>query len=1293
MNEERGAGLAPALIRIRVGVLLVGIVGVVAGCTPGPTPPPNPQANLPRGQIVELAGGPAFGVAVGSAPIPADTMPFSVYASAIREHDGLLYVRDHNQVTRIDPVAGTAQRLVGHGYFSDLSEAGAPLDSLGSAGAQDAFLDWSRSFDVGPDGDLYLDAVGAGASAPPTAGRRIFRIDAVTKQVTPVAGDGQAGPGGVGVPAISTSLDGATSLQVDDAGAVWFFDVQEALFDPGTVSDRGRRVDPVSGVIEQVLLPPRFFGFDHLGRPVGAVEEQDAGGNLLGFRLVARQPDDTLVSSSGLVEAPLGDQYSPPVLLVDGDRVIRFPAQWEPVPAIHTIDLPTGAVSAAPLEGSMLDVLRGAPLGDSNYSLLERSMTFTTDGDLAFVATQYPESGGDALKVFRWTRETPPPTPEPPPGIPWSFGDDNHGLLGGGNLGEVTEPRAVPALGEVAQVAAGSQLSLALLSNGDVVSWGYAVGGGLGDGTGRPTPTHVRVRGLSGVDWIGASGARALAIVDGATYTWGQNALCEAGALSLPSTSTPTVVSSLAGFAAFSSDGCRLFGLRLDGTVWGVGTSLMGPNGDPPAPTPAPLPGITDVVELGPHGTRMARRSDGTVITWGHAGSGVLGDGSNDQSTHPVTTVLVAPGAPLGGPANPVVSISAAGDRRFAVTADGVLWSWGTGAHGDGVVSSQRLFATAVAAVADVDEVRSGQSNVYVRTSDGRLLGWGSVIGDGTRTPRLAPVEVLSGVSALAASGGGGDCDEHALALMGDQTVRGWGCNYDGAAGAGAPSFRRSAGALLLGDQLAQLDGDGYLAVARTDSGRLLAAGSNSGDVIGTGTDAPVGSFVPVAGFEGEVVVDADVYSDIVAVLADGTTLRRSRGGAGPEVVAGLPPLTRVSAGSGSVVGLDHTARVWAWGANHDGQLGRGGFSTGEQPPAVVRFADGRPLDHVVSIDAGPRFGVAVRDDGSVWTWGFDGGTYGVLGRPAAAHPSGGGPASPVAGQVPGLSGVVEVAAGSHHVLARTEGGELWAWGDNGGGALGIESPSTSQVPRRVTRLAADGSRSPLSGVTSVAAGGGHSLAVTADGTAYAWGANHRGQLGLKSGANYAFGATAIPSLVGARSVHAVAGASYVVADPALHPSALSGESILAMAGDANTSETTDLEGDGAQVGDPIEVRVVRGASGTVSISETIGPVSSGSGLSMLPVRATTSLPAATATHPHRVELRVDRAVEATPLPEASSLSVLVDGMPFTAPCPNPNTAPFGGACLAAKVSYPDGDLGIVVNTTLAGTVEWTFGR
>jgi alpha-tubulin suppressor-like RCC1 family protein len=91
------------------------------------------------------------------------------------------------------------------------------------------------------------------------------------------------------------------------------------------------------------------------------------------------------------------------------------------------------------------------------------------------------------------------------------------------------------------------------------------------------------------------------------------------------------------------------------------------------------------------------------------------------------------------------------------------------------------------------------------------------------------------------------------------------------------------------------------------------------------------------------------------------------------------------------------------------------------------------------------------------------------------------------------LSSIVAIAAGEH-ALALHSSGTVWAWGANSAGQLGNDTTGDSHNPTPV--LDGPGSTESLNLITAIAAGGGHSLAITADGEARAWGNNYAGQLG-----------------------------------------------------------------------------------------------------------------------------------------------------------------------------------------------------
>jgi alpha-tubulin suppressor-like RCC1 family protein len=198
-----------------------------------------------------------------------------------------------------------------------------------------------------------------------------------------------------------------------------------------------------------------------------------------------------------------------------------------------------------------------------------------------------------------------------------------------------------------------------------------------------------------------------------------------------------------------------------------------------------------------------------------------------------------------------------------------------------------------------------------------------------------------------------------------------------------------------------------------------------------------------------------------------------------PVQVPGLTDVKAVAAGGGHSLALKSDGTVWAWGWNGDGQLGDG---TTRSRTAPVQVSG---LTGVVRIAAGGAHSLAVKDDGTVWAWGSNAG--GQLGDGTTMDRL-----TPV--QVKTLSGATTVAAGRFHSLALKEDGTLWAWGDDQFGQLGdaVELPPPVWRAGRLGPMQAGG----LSGVAKIAAGTTHNLALKTDGTLWAWGENSYGQLG-----------------------------------------------------------------------------------------------------------------------------------------------------------------------------------------------------
>lgn len=200
-----------------------------------------------------------------------------------------------------------------------------------------------------------------------------------------------------------------------------------------------------------------------------------------------------------------------------------------------------------------------------------------------------------------------------------------------------------------------------------------------------------------------------------------------------------------------------------------------------------------------------------------------------------------------------------------------------------------------------------------------------------------------------------------------------------------------------------------------------------------------------------------------------------------------------VYSGEDFSLGLTDKGTVYAWGRNTYGQLGDGTTTTSYTPVPVLNSDGTGVLSGVTELAVGFYHALAITNSG-VYSWGIN--TYGELGNSTTTHSS-----LPVRVQGVGgtgyLTGVTSVAAGGYHSMALTQAG-VYAWGLNNSGQLGDNTLVDAHAPVQVLGVGGTGT---LSGITHIAAGSGHSLASSAS-AVFSWGANGWGQLGNSTNTN-----------------------------------------------------------------------------------------------------------------------------------------------------------------------------------------------
>jgi alpha-tubulin suppressor-like RCC1 family protein len=337
----------------------------------------------------------------------------------------------------------------------------------------------------------------------------------------------------------------------------------------------------------------------------------------------------------------------------------------------------------------------------------------------------------------------------------------------------------------------------------------------------------------------------------------------------------------------------------------------------------------------------------GCVSAWGYNrggsqyGAGVLGTGvTNHQGYSPA----------------PVIGLSGVEDLadRYAVKADGTVWSWGPNADGElgaGWIGGESTVPVQATGLTSVTAVAAGHLSGWALREDGTVWGWGrnesGILGVSVsgRTATPTQLRALSGITAIA---------------MGDAT--------------------------------------GY---ALGSDGTVWALGDNTYGQLG-GVDGPE-SWVPVQ-------------------------------------VSGLTDVVTIAAGwqAGYAIRADGT--LWAWGSNLAGELGNGSSAQFSKVPVQVSG-----LTQVTAVAAGSSNAYALRQDGTVWGWGSD-----QLGQLGDGQQKTG---SRVPVRIPGLPAATQLVATYAGGLVVDGAGQVWAWGSNSYGQLGVGEDGRITVPVQVPGL------------------------------------------------------------------------------------------------------------------------------------------------------------------------------------------------------------------------------------------------
>ena len=641
----------------------------------------------------------------------------------------------------------------------------------------------------------------------------------------------------------------------------------------------------------------------------------------------------------------------------------------------------------------------------------------------------------------------------------FAWGSNENGKLGDGTEDDQYLPiNVIDNIGlyyyeTIEMMSLGGEHSMIVTSSGRLISWGANGEGELGDGSSTTNSTPTDVTSYLGlhteevvVQAIAGYGTSMALTSEGRVMTWGNNEYGQMADGTLESKSSPVDVT--ANFS-FEEDEYIIEASTVEGFVialtnqnrvftWGYNDDGQLGTGDS---TQYPLPqDITLVLGLAPtegiinvdasYYNSTVLTDTGRCLIWGYNGQGQIGDGTKTDSLIPIdiqdnfriTSIMEASLAHD----ETIVDVSIGKYHYAAVTSYGNLFTWGDnffGQLGDGTVlnTNQPMNITNQFNLAEVEkiiDVELGEYHSVALTNTGRVFTWGEneigQLGNMSTTDLYVPTELPAsdfgseGVVSITVY------DKMNAAMTASGRLFTWGFNWHGELGDGTevhklvPTEVTGNFGLAVDETIEKISFGLYHTALITSAGRLFTWGNNSYGELGTGTTSIVPTLIPtelsLSNFGGHPIVDVSAGYHTTAVVTD-------------------------------------TGKLYTWGLNNVGQLGHGTTTNSSVPVEVLstNFDD----ETVESVNLGFQHTTAITSSGTLYAWGLN--NVGQLGDGTFIRKT-----SPQA--IPMFDGTetfAQASPGQETALAITDDGVMYRWGRASIGENGFENQLRDYVPVR----------------------------------------------------------------------------------------------------------------------------------------------------------------------------------------------------------------------------------------------------
>jgi alpha-tubulin suppressor-like RCC1 family protein len=677
-------------------------------------------------------------------------------------------------------------------------------------------------------------------------------------------------------------------------------------------------------------------------------------------------------------------------------------------------------------------------------------------------------------------------------GTLWGWGDFNeNGLFTNADRSSPVQIGTRNDWSTIQSSAAGQSVILALRTDNTLWGWGTQFSGQLGNGTtvSRSSPIQIRSD-LSLINqFVGVSFAFTIDTT-GKLYSSGETSQYGAGYDFIQK--SPVQIGTLSNWKSFSAGGSHTIAISQSGSLWAFGLNNVGQLGDGTVVdknSPVQIGTLNTWVSAscGPSYT-IAMKSDGTMWSWGDNGNNNLGIGTSSNRSSPVQI----------GTLNTWVNISSGFGHVLALKNNGTLWAWGRGVSGQlgDNTSVGKISPIQVGTDTNWSKISGGADQSFAIRTTGTLWSWGDnsvgTVGDNTSVTRSSPVQIgtrndwTNIPTGNKATGNG-------FAVRSDGTMWSWGYGLFHQLGLYHPGSEIARVDTQL--KFTNISAGGSHSMAVAANGTLWGwGGLNSSGQLGTNnTTTTTSSPVQIgtlnnwsqlfASWSGTMAIKTDGTlwgwgrNTTFGQLGDNTVVTRSS----PVQIGTLNNWSTLAVGNTHTLALKTDGTIWSWGGNANGELGQNIATSAHRSSPVQVGTE----TNWAWIGAGSNHSLAVKTNGTLWTWGR--GNSGELGSGVVTSRS-----SPV--QLGTLTNWSNVQGGGFFSMAIKTDGTLWSWGSNGSGRLGDGTSTNRSSPVQVGTLTNWSNIYPGEDAGSNIYGS--CAAIKTDGTLWAWGMNGNGQNG-----------------------------------------------------------------------------------------------------------------------------------------------------------------------------------------------------